>query len=295
VEDEGVDLAAEAIASSVVALRARTRAWRAGEKSIGLVPTMGALHEGHLSLIRAAKRASDRVIVSIFVNPRQFGPNEDYQRYPRSAEADVAQALEAGAALVFAPSLEEMYPPGYATTVSVAGLSEGLCGARRPGHFDGVATVVTKLLLQALPDVAFFGEKDYQQLQIVKRLVRDLDIPVRIEGVPTVREADGLALSSRNLFLSPEERRVAPALARTLAAMAQRLAVQGARVDAEVMRGLAELRASGIAGVEYLEVRDAQTLAPLPTVDRPARILVAARLGQTRLIDNCPVEPAGGR
>jgi pantoate--beta-alanine ligase len=276
----------------VAELRTLLRTWRDAGDGIALVPTMGALHDGHLTLIRQAKVVSNRVIVSIFVNPRQFGPQEDFARYPRQEAQDVEKAIGAGAALVFAPSAAEMYPEGYATTISVAGISARLCGAHRPGHFDGVATVVAKLLIQAMPDVAVFGEKDYQQLQVVKRLARDLDLPVRIAGVPTVREKDGLAMSSRNVHLSPAQRRIAPAMAATLHAMAESLAKDGGDVKRQIAWGLQQLRAAGFDSVEYLEVCDAATLEAITAVGAPARILAAARLGNTRLIDNVPVAGA---
>jgi pantoate--beta-alanine ligase len=274
---------------TVATLRQTVAAWRQQGHSVGLVPTMGALHQGHQALIRAARAICGQVIVSIFVNPKQFGVNEDFQAYPRNEAADSQKASSAGAALVFAPPPAEMYPSGFATTVGVEQLTEGLCGPHRPGHFAGVATVVTKLLLQSLPDAAFFGEKDYQQLLVVKRLALDLDIPVRIVGIPTVREADGLALSSRNVYLSAENRRKAPALAATLRAMAEHLAQGGASVRDEIAWGTGQLVAAGFSGIDYLAVCDAETLAPLDRVDRPARILVAAHLGATRLIDNVAV------
>ena len=192
---------------TIADLRARVREWRAAGQRIGFAPTMGALHEGHLSLVRAARQRCDRVVVSIFVNPTQFGPNEDFDAYPRNEAADLALLAGVSADLAYLPSVEVMYPKGACTTVTVTGITDGLCGAMRPGHFQGVATVVTKLLLQVLPDAAFFGEKDYQQLKTITRMARDLDIPCEIIGVPTVREADGLALSSRNVYLSPAERR----------------------------------------------------------------------------------------
>ena len=279
------------IARDVPALRAVVQGWRRNGLNYALVPTMGALHGGHLELVRVAARACRKVIVSIFVNPLQFGAGEDFEGYPRNEGTDVAAAAGAGAEVVFVPTAAAMYAPDHATTVHVAGLSEGLCGRRRPGHFDGVATVVSKLLLQALPDTAVFGEKDYQQLMIVRRLVRDLDIPVRIEGVPTVREADGLAMSSRNVYLSAAERRIAPALAGTLRGMGRVLAGEAGAVGRVVAEGLARLSAAGFETIDYLEVCDAETLAPLAAVDRPARVLVAAWLGRTRLIDNVPVAP----
>ena len=278
---------------TVAELRQAVAVWRAEAQSVGLVPTMGALHDGHLGLVRAARAACDRVVVSVFVNPTQFGPTEDYEVYPRDETGDMAKLEALGVDLVFAPEVEEIYPLGFATAVKVRGLTEGLCGASRPHHFEGVTTVVTKLLLQALPDAAYFGEKDYQQLQVIRRLVRDLDIPVRIEGVATVREADGLALSSRNAYLSPAERRIAPALHRTLRDLCESL-VAAAPVSAEVVAREVDgakraLEAAGFTRIEYLEVRDAETLEPATELSRPARALAAAWLGDTRLIDNWPV------
>ena len=272
----------------VAALRARVGAWREAGEAVALVPTMGALHEGHLSLVRQAQTTCRRVVVSIFVNPTQFGPNEDFSRYPRVLEADLALLAEAGADAAYLPDLGTMYPPGFATTVTVAGLTDVLCGPLRPGHFAGVATVVTKLLLQTLPDRAMFGEKDFQQLQVIRRTVRDLDIPVTIEGVPTLREADGLAMSSRNRYLSDEERRAAPAMHRVLRQVAE--AVRGgAPAGPALAEGRAALEAAGFAPVQYLSVNDAESLAPLDRVEGPARVLAAAYLGRTRLIDNVAV------
>jgi len=276
---------------SVSALRAQVADWRRQGLKVALVPTMGALHEGHLTLVRRGLELADKVVASVFVNPTQFGPNEDFAAYPRREAEDAALLAGAGASGLFAPTVAEMYPEGFATSISVAGVSEGLCGAFRPGHFDGVATVVSKLLLQAGPDVALFGEKDYQQLQVIKRLVRDLDIPVTIVGVPTVREQDGLARSSRNAYLSAEERAIAPALHRILAAMAEALR-QGADSASQEAWGKAQIVAAGFSSVDYLEVRAAEGLAPMARLDRPARILVAARLGKARLLDNIPVIPA---
>jgi pantoate--beta-alanine ligase len=279
------------IVRTVEALRRRVAEWRRRGERVALVPTMGALHEGHLALVRAAQDAAPRTIVSIFVNPTQFGPNEDFAAYPRGEAADIAKLREVGADLVFVPSVGEMYPPGFSTTVAVAGVTEGLCGPYRPGHFAGVATIVLKLLLQALPEIALFGEKDYQQLQVIRRLVRDLDVPVGIAGVPTVREADGLALSSRNVYLSPAERRVAPTLARVLRTIAGRLAAEPGAASRELAEGRRALEAAGFAPIDYLELRDAETLQPVERVERPARVLAAAWLGRTRLIDNMPVLP----
>jgi pantoate--beta-alanine ligase len=277
------------VARTVDALRARLAPWKQAGDRIGLVPTMGALHAGHMALVDAAQAGCRRVVVSIFVNPKQFGPNEDLAAYPRREAVDLDLLRGAGIDLAFVPPTAEIYPPGFATLVRVGGLCDGLCGAQRPGHFDGVATVVTKLLLQSLPDAAYFGEKDYQQLMIVRRLVSDLDIPVRIEGVPTVRQPDGLALSSRNRYLSQEERRIAPTLARVLRDIAAALAAAPAAVGPEIARGRDELARAGFA-VEYLEIREAATLSPLAAaIAAPARVFAAVRLGRTRLIDNMPI------
>jgi pantoate--beta-alanine ligase len=276
-------------ARTVAELRRHVAVWRRNEARLGLVPTMGALHRGHLALVAAARAECDRVVASIFVNPKQFAAGEDLDAYPRREAADLAQLREAGVDLAFVPAVEEMYPPGFVTTVSVSRLSEGLCGEHRPGHFDGVATVVTKLLTQTLPDVAYFGEKDYQQLIIVRRLARDLDLPVRIVGVATVREADGLALSSRNVYLSREERRIAPELARVLRSIAAAVALRPTTVAGELASGRAALQQAGFL-VEYLEIREAESLAPVTTaVTAPARVFAAVRLGRTRLIDNMPI------
>ena len=277
-----------AVLRRIAELRATVGAYRAAGESVALVPTMGALHDGHLALVRAGRRLCRRTIATLFVNPTQFGPHEDFRSYPRDEAGDAAKLVAAGADALFAPALAEIYPPGFSTTVTVAGVSEGLCGDFRPGHFAGVATVVTKLLLQAMPDVALFGEKDYQQLQVIKRLARDLDIPVRIEGVETVREPDGLALSSRNWYLSPVERRAAPTLFRVLTEIAERLA-GGAEAAPLLAEGRTTLSGAGFDPVQYLEVREAETLRPLARADRPARVLAAAYLGKTRLIDNVPV------
>jgi pantoate--beta-alanine ligase len=277
------------VARTIAELRSRLAPWRRAGERIGLVPTMGALHAGHMALVRAAKAGGDRAVATIFVNPKQFAPSEDLGSYPRGEMADLDMLRGAQVDLAFVPAAEEVYPPGFATLVQVSGLSEGLCGAQRAGHFDGVATVVVKLLIQSLPDAAYFGEKDYQQLMVVRRLARDLDIPVHIEGVATVREADGLALSSRNAYLTPEERHIAPALARTLHRVAAALAREPEAVAREIERGRAELTNTGFA-VEYLEIRDAETLTPVTTVvAAPARALAAVKLGRTRLIDNVAV------
>jgi pantoate--beta-alanine ligase len=249
---------------------------------------MGALHDGHLALVQAARAECDRVVASIFVNPKQFAPSEDLASYPRRETADLDVLRAAGVDLVFAPATAEIYPTDFSTVVQVSGLTTGLCGAHRAGHFDGVATVVTKLLIQSLPDAAYFGEKDYQQLMVVRRLARDLDIPVRVVGVPTVREPDGLALSSRNVYLSPEERRVAPRLYRVLNDTAAVLRERPDAAAPALAGGISALDGAGFV-TDYLELRDAADLSPMITLDRPARLLAAARLGRTRLIDNIAV------
>lgn len=279
-----------AVARSVAELRAQVRDWRGAGLTVALVPTMGALHAGHMSLVRLALTKADRVVVSVFVNPTQFGPNEDFSAYPRQPEQDSAAITAAGGHLVYLPTVEEMYPAGASTMVEVSGVSAGLCGDARPGHFRGVATIVTKLLLQALPDVAVFGEKDFQQLMVIRRLVRDLDIPVEIIGAPIVREADGLAMSSRNAYLSAEERPVAARIHAILTGTAAVLA-QGQPVATACSDAVAALLASGFRAVDYLELRDAETLAPVTELTRPARLFVAAFLGRTRLIDNIGVQP----
>jgi len=278
------------VVRTVQALRAQVRAWRAAGERVGFAPTMGALHEGHLSLVKLARLHADRVVVSIFVNPTQFGPNEDFEAYPRSEARDAELLAGAGCDLLFAPAVEEMYPPGFATTVTVAGVTEPLDGAARPGHFAGVATVVSKLLNQCGADVAVFGEKDYQQLQVIRRMVRDLDLPVEIIGAPTARADDGLALSSRNAYLSAAEREAAPALARALEAAIGRLHA-GAPVAEVEAEAVAALCAAGFGRIDYVEVRSADDLARLGPgpLAGPARILAAAVLGRTRLIDNMPV------
>ena len=272
--------------SDLDALRAQVAAWRAAGERVVLVPTMGALHVGHLALVAEARRVG-RAVVSIFVNPTQFGPSEDFSRYPRDVEADLARLAEAGADAAWTPDVATMYPPGFSTRIEVSGLTEGLCGAYRPGHFSGVATVVTKLLNQVRPDIALFGEKDFQQLQVIRRVVAALDMGVEIRGVPTIREADGLALSSRNRYLAPEERAAAPRLHAVLARIAE--AVRGgAETAAPCAAGIDELEAAGFQ-VQYLAVCDAETLAPVARIAGPARVLAAACLGRTRLIDNLPV------
>jgi pantoate--beta-alanine ligase len=278
------------IVRTVAALRETVKEWRRAGARIAVVPTMGALHEGHLSLVRAALDQADRVIVTLFVNPKQFNSAADLAAYPRTEDADAEKLAPLGTHLLYVPDGTEMYPDGFSTTVSVAGVSEGLCGAFRPGHFDGVATVVAKLFLQTGADLAFFGEKDFQQLHVVRRMARDLDIPIAVVGRPTVRETDGLALSSRNVRLSPAERQAAPGLAAALFGAAGRLAA-GEPAEPTLAGTRETILGAGFREVEYLELRSAEDLKPLQAADRPARLLVAAWLGQTRLIDNVEVLP----
>jgi pantoate--beta-alanine ligase len=278
---------------TVTDLRGAIAAWRRAGETVALVPTMGALHEGHLSLLKLAHARCQRIVVSLFINPTQFGPNEDYAAYPRDEAADAAKLAAAGADLLYAPAVGEMYLEGFATEVSVSRLTEHLCGPYRPGHFEGVATVVTKLLLQSLPDVAVFGEKDWQQLQVIRRLARDLDIPVAIDGAPTVREAYGLAMSSRNAYLSPAERAVAASLNRTLRNLAQAVA-NGEPCRAAEEHGLRALLEKGFTRVDYVTVADAESLQPIDRIgERPARAFAAAWLGRTRLIDNVEITNSG--
>ena len=279
------------VAYTAAELRAAVAAWRAAGSSVALVPTMGALHEGHLSLFRQAGTGADKVVVSVFVNPAQFAPDEDFDAYPRTLSEDTVKAEMAGASLLFVPSLEEMYPAGHSTFVEVDGvLTDCLCGVSRPGHFRGVATVVSKLLLMVQPDFAVFGEKDYQQLMVIRRMVADLAIPVRIEAAPIHREPDGLALSSRNLYLTASERANASALYRSLR-QASRDIVRGKRVQDTLDGAADELARSGFGCIDYLEIRDAGTLAPMAVLDRPARLFGAVFMGRTRLIDNLSLKP----
>jgi pantoate--beta-alanine ligase len=278
------------IARAVADLRRIVKGWRRKGARIALAPTMGALHAGHLSLVKLARQHADKVVVSVFVNPAQFGPNEDYDAYPRDEEGDWRKLAAAGAHLLYAPGAREMYPEDFSTRVEVAGVSQGLCGASRPHHFSGVATVVAKLFLQCLPDMAVFGEKDYQQLLVIRRMTADLDMPVRIIGAPVVREPDGLAMSSRNAYLSERERAIAPQLYHVLRDMAQDLAMRRT-VEETINAGRLRLEGAGFA-VDYLEVRCAVKLHPLEGAleqDASARIFAAVFLGRTRLIDNAPV------
>jgi pantoate--beta-alanine ligase len=279
------------IVRNVEALRAAVRDWRQAGERVALVPTMGFLHQGHLSLVRLGKTRAERVVASLFVNPTQFAPSEDFDAYPRDEPRDATLLASAGCDLLYAPTVAQMYPDGFSTTVTVAGVSAPMDGAARPIHFAGVATIVAKLLTQAAPDVAIFGEKDYQQLLVIARMARDLDLRVEILGAPTVREPDGLALSSRNVYLTAAERQVAPRLNAALRAAGEALQAGAAIGDVEA-RGLAALAEAGFGPIDYFEVRDSVTLArlgPGPVGEAKARTFVAARLGKARLIDNWPV------
>jgi len=277
------------IVRTPAALRARLQTWRERRERVALVPTMGALHDGHLSLIRLARAQAERVVCSIFVNPRQFGPAEDFNAYPRQEEADARLLAAERCDLIYAPTTEAMYPPGFATSISVGGPSAGLDGDARPGHFEGVATVVAKLLAQCAPDVAVFGEKDYQQLLVIRRLVADLDVSTQILSAPTARAEDGLALSSRNAYLSEDQRRVAGRMNKVLKEIAGAVA-QGAPVEQAEAAGRTGLQQAGFDKVDYLEVRAAADLRRFEgRAEAPARVFAAAWLGRTRLIDNWPV------
>lgn len=268
-------------------LRDAISGFRAAGERIAFVPTMGALHAGHMALVAEAKLAADRVVVSIFVNPKQFGPNEDLAQYPRKEQADSRLLSEAGVDLLWLPPVEVMYPEGHSTNIAVTGVSEPLDGAARPGHFDGVATVVAKLFNQVKPDIALFGEKDFQQLAVIRRMVADLDFDIDVRGVPTQRDDDGLALSSRNVYLMPEDRAAAVALPRALG-VAARAIEKGDDAEAALTAARASLEAAGFE-VDYIELADAETLGA-PVAGKPRRLLAAARIGGTRLIDNIAVE-----
>ncbi|MCF7726380.1 pantoate--beta-alanine ligase [Sulfitobacter sp. M220] len=276
------------IIRTLVELRSKVAGWKAAGESVAVVPTMGALHQGHLSLVRAGKEACDRVIVTIFINPKQFNNPDDYKNYPRTEEEDARKLISLKADVVYVPDGAQMYPDGFATTVSVDGITQGLCGAHRAGHFDGVATIVTKLFTQTQADKAFFGEKDYQQLQVVTRLARDLDLPIEVVGCPTIREEDGLAMSSRNLMLSDRARTWAPELHRAMEEMSEGLRAGG---NLEALRAVAvkRIERAGFTQVEYLDLRSADRLELMTTPDRPARLLAAAWLAGVRLIDNIAV------
>jgi len=276
------------IVRDLTVLREMTRGWHQAGETIGVVPTMGALHQGHLSLVRAAKTQADRVIVTIFVNPKQFNNPEDLENYPRTEEEDAKKLIPFEVDAIYVPDGDTMYPDGFATNISVGGLTDMLCGAARPGHFDGVATVVTKLFLQTQADKAFFGEKDYQQLQVVTRLAADLDIPIEVVGCPTIREEDGLAMSSRNLLLSDRSRIKAPRLAEIMDEVATGLQAGGSMSDLGP-KAEAELLAAGFNSVDYLELRDGSDLSVLDTSKPAARLFAAAWLAGVRLIDNIAV------
>ena len=272
------------------ALRDALAAIRSDGGTIALVPTMGALHAGHMALVAEGRRRASHVVASIFVNPTQFAPNEDLSTYPRREASDAKMLDEEGCAILWAPDSAAMYPDGFASSVSVSGVSDGLDGAARPGHFSGVATVVLKLLNQVRPDVALFGEKDFQQLAVIRRMVRDLDVGVEIVGVPTQRDADGLALSSRNAYPTEEERRAARALPRALGEAASAIQ-QGGDVAQALATARERLAKAGFEAIDYVELRDAETLEPVEALERPARLLAAAKIGRTRLIDNLAVAP----
>ena len=277
------------IERTLAGLRVQTNAWHRAGETIGVVPTMGALHQGHLSLARAAREKCDRVIVTIFVNPRQFNDPDDLKNYPRTEDDDARKLESIGVDLIYVPDPDQVYPDGFATNVSVAGLTDMLCGASRPGHFDGVATVVSKLFIQTAADFAFFGEKDYQQLQIVRRMAADLDLPVEVIGCPTIREEDGLAMSSRNLLLSDRSRVYAPALAEVMQDLRAQL-LDGAAMSALLKDAKARLLAAGFNEIDYLELRDGGDLALLDHAKPDARLFAAAWLAGVRLIDNIAVD-----
>ena len=276
------------IIRDIAMLHRAVTALKQGGKSVALVPTMGSLHDGHLSLVRMARRVADHAVVSIFVNPTQFGPNEDFDAYPRDEARDAAMLVEEGTSLLWAPDVATMYPGGHITHIEVAELGADYCGAARPGHFDGVATVVAKLFNQVRPDVAIFGEKDWQQLAIIRRMARDLDFAIDIFGAPIARDADGLALSSRNAYLSKDQRTAATVFPATLKAAAKAIA-GGADVAEALAKAEAAIVKGGFDSVDYVALADADSLERLSAFRKPARLLAAARIGQTRLIDNLPV------
>lgn len=277
------------ILREIPAVRQAIRAIRASGGTVALVPTMGALHDGHISLVRQARTAASHVVATIFVNPKQFGPNEDLSRYPRQEMADSERLASEGCNILFAPNVDSIYPAGFASHVHVDRLGDGLEGAHRPGHFDGVTTVVSKLFNIVDPDIAFFGEKDWQQLAIIRRMARDLDFPIDIRAGETVRDSDGLALSSRNAYLSAEDRARAVLLPATLNRVRDRI-LAGEPVASALQSGIEALQAGGFGPVDYLALVDAETLEPLQAADRPARLAAAAKLGGTRLIDNIAVD-----
>ena len=277
------------VVRTIAELRQHTSRWRIAGQTIGLIPTMGALHNGHLSLIKLAQEKCDRVIATIFVNPRQFLPNEDFDEYPRNEESDIQKLIEMGVDLLFAPKVSEMYRPDASTTVVISKLTDCLCATSRPGFFDGVGTVVTKLLIQALPDLAIFGEKDYQQLLVIKRLTRDLDIPVEIIGAPTIREADGLAVSSRNVYLSQTNRETASKVFEILKKTATAIALRN-DVLAACKEARKELILAGLSEIDYFEARHSETLELIQNFENNGRLFAAVWLGSTRLIDNLEIK-----
>ncbi|MBP0582922.1 pantoate--beta-alanine ligase [Labrys sp. LIt4] len=278
------------VVRTVAELRQAVKRFREVQETVALVPTMGALHDGHITLVRQARQRASRVVTTIFVNPTQFAPTEDLAKYPRTEAADLARLRDVGCDLLYAPDVSQVYPQGFATTVSLAGPAQaGLEDRFRPSHFAGVATVVTKLFCQSGADIALFGEKDYQQLCVVTQMARDLDLPITVVGVPTVREADGLAMSSRNRYLTPQQRAQAPLLHRTLRQVADDV-IKGADIETALASGRGAIAAGGFE-LDYLEARQAVSLAPVTSLaEGPVRLLVAARLGATRLIDNIGVE-----
>ncbi len=274
---------------TVVELQGRLNLWRNAGETIALVPTMGSLHEGHLSLMRLARSKCDRVLATIFVNPMQFSPAEDFESYPRNENEDVKKLIANKVDMLFAPAINEMYPEGSATSVSVSELADCLCGISRPGFFDGVATIVAKLLIQTTPNIAIFGEKDYQQLKIIQRLVKDLNIPTKVLGAPTIREPDGLALSSRNGYLDATARNNAPNLHKALVMAAASISA-GENLDLTIIAARNHLMKSGFRKIDYLDLRDAETLQEATNLKRPVRIFAAAWLNETRLIDNIAIQ-----
>ena len=277
------------VVRTIAELRQHTSRWRIAGQKIGLIPTMGALHNGHLSLVKLAQEKCDRVIATIFVNPRQFLPNEDFEEYPRNEESDIEKLIAIGVDLLFAPKASEMYQPDASTTVVISKLTDCLCATSRPGFFDGVGTIVTKLLIQALPDIAIFGEKDYQQLLVIKRLTSDLDIPAEIIGAPTIREADGLAVSSRNVFLSQTNREIASNISKILKETATTIA-QGNDVLVACVEARNELILAGFSEIDYFEARHSETLELIQNFENNGRLFVAVWLGSTRLIDNLEIK-----
>ena len=277
------------VVRTIADLRQRISSWRVEGQTVSLVPTMGALHDGHLSLIKIAQEKCDRVVASIFVNPKQFLPNEDFEKYPRNEDSDIEKLVELGTDLLFSPNASEMYRADASTAVVISQLTDCLCATSRPGFFDGVGTVVTKLLIQTLPDIAIFGEKDYQQLLIIKRLARDLDIPTKIIGAPTIREVDGLAVSSRNVYLSPTHRETASSIFKVLKTTATAIAL-GDDASLAAKKAHDDLVLAGFSKIEYFEARHSETLEPIKDTRNPGRLFAAVWLGSTRLIDNLEIK-----